>query len=99
MVKKDKIAIALCLTRRNATPSFCALLPQVAKPSSAQDMSYKILTWSQEEFTDKSGWTDPAGFHVIPLPFADDIRQANDEVAHRGVYIFINDPDLHCSLC
>ncbi|KAF5327610.1 hypothetical protein D9619_005038 [Psilocybe cf. subviscida] len=84
MVKKDKIAIALCLTRRNATPSFCALLPQVAKPSSAQDMSYKILTWSQEEFTDKSGWTDPAGFHVIPLPFADDIRQANDEVAHRA---------------
>jgi ATP-dependent DNA helicase 2 subunit 1 len=29
MLKKGKIAIALALTRRNASPVFCALLPQV----------------------------------------------------------------------
>ncbi|KAF9262489.1 Ku DNA-binding complex, Ku70 subunit [Marasmius fiardii PR-910] len=57
MVKKNKIALVLALTRRNASPTFCALLPQ-------------------EEKVEEGGWTDPAGFHLIPLPFADDIRAA-----------------------
>ncbi|KAF8193327.1 SPOC like C-terminal domain-containing protein [Pholiota molesta] len=57
MVKKDKIGLALVLTRRNSSPVFCALLPQ-------------------EEKTDEHGWSEPAGFHLIQLPFADDIRQA-----------------------
>ncbi|KAJ7068801.1 SPOC like C-terminal domain-containing protein [Mycena amicta] len=56
MVKKKKIGLVLALVRRNATPMFCALLPQ------------------EENVED--GWTDPAGFHLIPLPFADDIRSA-----------------------
>ncbi|KAF9012092.1 ku70-like protein [Hymenopellis radicata] len=30
----------------------------------------------QEEKADEGGWTEPAGFHLIPLPFADDIRAA-----------------------
>ncbi|KIY71036.1 Ku DNA-binding complex, Ku70 subunit [Cylindrobasidium torrendii FP15055 ss-10] len=29
-----------------------------------------------QEENDDSGWTEPAGFHLIPLPFADDIRTA-----------------------
>ncbi|GLB44737.1 putative ku DNA-binding complex Ku70 subunit [Lyophyllum shimeji] len=57
MVKKKKVGLALTLTRRNATPTFCALLPQ-------------------EERTDEAGWREAAGFHLIPLPFADDIRAA-----------------------
>ncbi|KAG6865389.1 hypothetical protein C0991_002970 [Blastosporella zonata] len=57
LVKKKKMGLVLSLTRRNATPVFCALLPQ-------------------EEKADEGGWVDPAGFHLIPLPFADDIRAA-----------------------
>lgn len=30
----------------------------------------------QAEKTEKSGWSEPAGFHLIVLPFADDIRAA-----------------------
>ncbi|PFH46457.1 hypothetical protein AMATHDRAFT_77665 [Amanita thiersii Skay4041] len=30
----------------------------------------------QEEKKDEDGWTEPGGFHLIPLPFADDIRAA-----------------------
>jgi len=33
---------------------------------------------------DDSGWTDPAGFHLIPLPFADEIRTAPIEEGFRG---------------
>ncbi|KAI9001483.1 ku70-like protein [Trametes punicea] len=57
MIKKKKIAIVLALTRRNASPIFCAMLPQAEK-------------------VDESGWREPPGFHLIPLPFADDIRAA-----------------------
>ncbi|KAK1219462.1 ATP-dependent DNA helicase II subunit 1 [Marasmius sp. AFHP31] len=57
MVKKDKIGLVLALTRRNSSPTFCALL-------------------AQEEKIEEGGWTEPAGFHLIPLPFADDIRSA-----------------------
>ena len=32
MISKKKIAIALALTRRNASPIFCAVLPQVRVP-------------------------------------------------------------------
>ncbi|KAF8963093.1 SPOC like C-terminal domain-containing protein [Flammula alnicola] len=65
MIKKDKIGIALTLTRRNSSPVFCALLPQ-------------------EEKIDETGWTDPAGFHLIPLPFADDIRTRPIEEGFRA---------------
>ncbi|KAL0945327.1 hypothetical protein HGRIS_000828 [Hohenbuehelia grisea] len=65
LVKKNKIGLVLALMRRNATPYFCALLPQ-------------------EEKLDEAGWTDPAGFHLIPLPYADDIRAAPIEEACRA---------------
>ncbi|KAF9477739.1 Ku DNA-binding complex, Ku70 subunit [Pholiota conissans] len=65
MLKKDKIGLALVLTRRNSSPVFCALLPQ-------------------EEKKDEFGWPDPAGFHLIQLPFADDIRQAPIQEAFKA---------------
>ncbi|KAJ7118563.1 SPOC like C-terminal domain-containing protein [Mycena crocata] len=65
MIKKKKMGLVLALTRRNASPTFCALLPQ-------------------EERVDEAGWTDPAGFHLIPLPFADDIRAAPLETGCRA---------------
>jgi len=64
MVKKGKIGLVRALTRRNASPSFCALLPQ--------------------EEGEGEGWAEPSGFHLIPLPFADDIRAAPVEEGCRG---------------
>jgi ATP-dependent DNA helicase 2 subunit 1 len=64
MVKKGKIGLVRALTRRNASPSFCALLPQ--------------------EEGEGEGWAEPSGFHLIPLPFADDIRAAPVEENFRG---------------
>ncbi|KAI0636286.1 ku70-like protein [Trametes polyzona] len=65
MIKKKKIAIVLALTRRNASPLFCAVLPQAEK-------------------VDESGWREPPGFHLIPLPFADDIRAATLQKGFRA---------------
>ncbi|KAI0682970.1 ku70-like protein [Cerioporus squamosus] len=38
----------------------------------------------QEEKVDESGWREPPGFHLIPLPFADDIRAAPVERGFRA---------------
>ncbi|TDL25552.1 Ku DNA-binding complex, Ku70 subunit [Rickenella mellea] len=38
----------------------------------------------QAEKTEESGWTEPGGFHLIPLPFADDLRAAPIEEACRA---------------
>ncbi|KAH7910526.1 SPOC like C-terminal domain-containing protein [Hygrophoropsis aurantiaca] len=65
MVAKKKIGLVLALTRRNATPVFCAMLPQ-------------------EEKAEEGGWNEPSGFHLIPLPFADDIRAAPLDEAFRA---------------
>ena len=64
MIKKGKIGLVRALTRRNASPSFCALLPQ--------------------EEGEREGWAEPSGFHLIPLPFADDIRAAPIEDGFHG---------------
>ncbi|KAL4250950.1 ATP-dependent DNA helicase II subunit 1 [Abortiporus biennis] len=37
-----------------------------------------------QEEKDEDGWNEPAGFHLIPLPFADDIRAAPIESGHRA---------------
>lgn len=37
----------------------------------------------QEEKSDETGWMEPSGFHLIPLPFADDIRAAPIDEALR----------------
>ncbi|KAG1842502.1 SPOC like C-terminal domain-containing protein [Suillus subalutaceus] len=65
MIEKKKIGLVLALTRRNAAPVFCAMLPQA-------------------ESCEEGGWNEPAGFHLIPLPFADDIRAAPLETAFRA---------------
>jgi ATP-dependent DNA helicase 2 subunit 1 len=46
----------------------------------------------QEEKVEEGGWNDPAGFHLIPLPFADDIRAAPIEEATRGISIYLSRP-------
>ncbi|KAG9316111.1 SPOC like C-terminal domain-containing protein [Chiua virens] len=56
MLEKDKIGLVLAIVRRNATPAFCALVPQA-------------------ETVEEGGWSEPAGFHLIFLPFVDDIRK------------------------
>jgi len=63
MAKKGKIGLVRAVTRRNASPSFCALLPQEGEDE---------------------GWAEPSGFHLIPLPFADDIRAAPIEDSFRA---------------
>ncbi|KAF5364412.1 hypothetical protein D9758_010691 [Tetrapyrgos nigripes] len=65
LIKQDKIALVLALTRRNSSPLFCALLPQ-------------------EEKADDAGWMEPSGFHLITLPFADDIRAATVQEGYRA---------------
>jgi ATP-dependent DNA helicase 2 subunit 1 len=65
MVKKGKIGMVRALMRRNASPSFCALLPQLGED-------------------EDDGWAEPSGFHLIPLPFADDIRPAPIEEGFQG---------------
>ncbi|OAX41910.1 Ku DNA-binding complex, Ku70 subunit [Rhizopogon vinicolor AM-OR11-026] len=65
MIEREKLGLVLALTRRNAAPIFCAMLPQA-------------------ENGDEGEWKEPAGFHLIPLPFADDIRAAPMEEAFRA---------------
>lgn len=38
----------------------------------------------QAETVEESGWNEPPGFHLIPLPFADDLRAAPIDQAARG---------------
>lgn len=38
----------------------------------------------QAESGEEGGWNEPAGFHLIPLPFADDIRAAPLDQAFRA---------------
>ena len=47
-----------------------------------------FLTFFQEEKEDETGWTEPAGFHLIPLPFVDDIRAAPIEEGFKGALFF-----------
>ncbi|KZP10481.1 Ku DNA-binding complex, Ku70 subunit [Athelia psychrophila] len=67
MVAKNKIGLALAITRRNSAPIFCALLPQ-----------------REEAEEGSGGWGEPGGFHLIPLPFADDLRAAPVEKGCRA---------------
>ncbi|ETW82733.1 hypothetical protein HETIRDRAFT_157084 [Heterobasidion irregulare TC 32-1] len=45
-------------------------------------MFYAMLP--QTEKLEESGWMEPAGIHLVPLPFADDIRAAPVEQAIRA---------------
>jgi len=85
MLTKNKIGLALVLIRRNATPVFCALLPQVSHKTLRFFNEQSLTTFSQKEQVEESGFTDPPGIHLIPLPFADDIRAAPIQEAFRGM--------------
>ena len=39
---------------------------------------------SQAKKVVEGGWNKPPGFHIVPLPFADDIRAAPIEEGYRG---------------
>jgi len=45
-----------------------------------------------EELDENNAQIEPPGFHLIPLPFADDIRAAPVQTSQRGAYIF-EDPE------
>ena len=52
------------------------------------------LTYLQEEKEDETGWTEPAGFHLIPLPFVDDIRSAPIQEGFQGALFFWSLPNV-----
>jgi len=86
MINKKKMALVLALMRRNASPTFCALLPQVKNPRWRAFVAPFLLITLQAEKIEEGGWNEPPGFHLIPLPFADDIRAASVEEAYRGTF-------------
>ncbi|KAJ3916879.1 SPOC like C-terminal domain-containing protein [Lentinula edodes] len=71
MIKKKVVGLARGVLRRNSTPTIYAVLPQVLRIGYSPRCS--LSCFSQEEDVDEM---EPAGFHIIPLPFADDIRSA-----------------------
>ena len=65
LVKSDLMALTWFIARRNAAPVFAALLPTLNSPE--DDRMLKLAGVSPTGC--------PQGLHLIPLPFADDIRQ------------------------
>lgn len=98
MIKKKKIGLVLTLTRRNASPAFCALLPQVLFSFFLSEYTNRMTDCLQGEKVEDGGWNDPAGLHLVPLPFADDIRAAPIEEAIRGASIYLrwHRPVMNC---
>lgn len=73
LLKSKLMALTWFIPRRNAAPVMAALIPTL--PAPAVD--------STSNLTGTSGTGAPQGLHLIPLPFADDVRQppslASDE--------------------
>src|SRR5882762_10644262 len=89
MIKRNKFGLVLALIRRNSSPVFCALLPQASVYPSRYLMTFNFsrpFSVLQAEKTEEEGWSEPGGFHLIPLPFADDIRAAPIDKGHKGCY-------------
>ena len=63
--KSDKFGLCWFIPRRNATPVMAALIPTITAPG----------TNDQPNPAGVSNTGAPQGLHLIPLPFADDIRQ------------------------
>ena len=82
MLSQSKVAIVRALLRRNSSPIFCAMVPQVPSPPPYFFVLKLMLV--QEEKVDEDGWNEPPGFHLIPLPYADDLRAAPIDRAERG---------------
>ena len=65
LLKSKLMAITWFVARRNAAPVIAALIPTLLDPK--QDATTNLTGVSATEC--------PQGLHLIPLPFADDIRQ------------------------
>jgi ATP-dependent DNA helicase 2 subunit 1 len=50
--------------------------------SNSQPTFYAAIP--QAEVFENDKWTEPAGLHLIPLPFADDIRDAPIQQGFKG---------------
>jgi ATP-dependent DNA helicase 2 subunit 1 len=88
LLKKKKIGLTLVVTRRNSSPVFCAMVPQVKSFQNYFLRPILFLTIFQAETYDENGsQIDPPGFHLIPLPFADDIRTPPIDTALRGTLV------------
>lgn len=82
LVEKNKIGLALGVFRRSSSPYFYALVPQVWFPQN----SAHLIDIQQEEVLDANDVQErPPGFHMIPLPYADDIRGAPVEESLQGM--------------
>jgi len=93
LLLQDKIAIARLVYRKRSIPRFVALLPQVTccqigrceVVSAIIDPGMCSLRVFQEETRDAEGFVaTPAGFHLIFLPFCDDIRNPQFDPAPIG---------------
>jgi hypothetical protein len=49
-------------------------------------MLWLFCSCEQAEKVEDGGWNEPPGFHLVPLPFADDLRAAPIEEASRGMF-------------
>lgn len=85
---RDKIAICRFVPRRNAAPRIVALLPEVRSCENAEwvGRNWPIMqrVALQKGQIDKDGDEVPYGFHVIYMPFADDIRHIPSSIASSG---------------
>ncbi|KAG8906390.1 ATP-dependent DNA helicase II subunit 1 [Tulasnella sp. 403] len=80
MLNRDKVALVRFMPRRGATPSFAVLLPQASLSPpfafcSRPDLRWGLALNGKAEKVTEQGQQAPPGFHVIALPFADDIRE------------------------
>ncbi|ORX98230.1 ATP-dependent DNA helicase ii [Basidiobolus meristosporus CBS 931.73] len=72
MCEMDQVAICSFIPRKNTAPRLVAMLPQV------EDIFVYL------EFKDELGQKAPPGFHLIPLPFADDLRPVSVKSEERA---------------
>ena len=73
LVKSKLMALTWFVARRNASPVIAAIVPTQSASASDSDQNLAGIS--------SSGC--PQGLHLIPLPFADDIRQ-NPAMPHTG---------------
>lgn len=75
-----QFAVCRYVPRANAMPRLCALLPQVSYIPLGLTFCYQF-----EEVNEDGVQVAPPGFHLIPLPFADDLRHIDLSESHPDV--------------
>lgn len=81
--KEELVPSFLCFVTSGA---FCSSSSSLATFPRASPCSFV----SQAEKVDEGGWNEPPGFHLIPFPFADDIRSAPIEEGAKGMSSFLS---------